>query len=158
MLPKARELAVKAHTLLYGELPYVTHLDDVYNVLVEFNITNKNTLIAAYLHDIIEDTKYTYKDIWFMFNRTIADIVWAVTDKHGKNRAERHRNTYPELAYDINAISLKLADRISNVRRSIGKDIYKMYKKEYAYFKETLYKNNDIHAKMWAELDKLMEV
>lgn len=131
-----------------------THVRHVVDVLQNFNPTEAE-ICAAYLHDSIEDTEATYEEIVLLFGEEIADIVSRVTDKPGKNRLERHLNTYYILRRNPSAIKVKLADRISNMSRSLGLEFEKMYEKEYVAFKFALYDGN--HLEMWEELDKIYE-
>lgn len=131
-----------------------THVRHVVDVLQNFNPTEAE-VCAAYLHDSIEDTTATYEEIVLLFGEEIADIVSRVTDKPGKNRLERHLNTYYILRRNPSAIKVKLADRISNMSRSLGLEFEKMYAKEYVAFKFALYDGN--HVEMWDLLDSIYE-
>lgn len=83
----------------------------------------------------------------------IANLVYAVTNEQGRNRAERHLKTYPKIkVYGRKAIILKLADRIANVQ--MGGDMVKAYRKEYVDFKNALCQDKD--DPMWLYLDKLL--
>lgn len=57
---------------------YIVHPIGVYKIL-EAVTTDENVLCAALLHDVIEDTKFTYEDIKEQFGQEIADIVMEVT-------------------------------------------------------------------------------
>lgn len=131
-----------------------THVRHVVDVLQNYNPTEAE-VCAAYLHDSIEDTAATYEEIVLLFGEEIADIVSRVTDKPGKNRLERHLNTYYILRRNPSAIKVKLADRISNMSRSLGLEYEKMYAKEYIAFKFALYDGS--HQKMWDKLDEIYE-
>ena len=131
-----------------------THVRHVVDVLQNYNPTEAE-VCAAYLHDSIEDTTATYEEIVLHFGEAIADIVSRVTDKPGENRLQRHLNTYYILRRNPSAIKVKLADRISNMSRSLGLEFENMYKKEYVAFKFALYDGD--HLEMWAELDKVYE-
>ena len=131
-----------------------THVRHVVDVLQRLN-PSEAEVCAAYLHDSIEDTTATYEEIVLLFGEEIADIVSRVTDKPGKNRLERHLNTYFILRRNPSAVKVKLADRISNMSRSIGLEFARMYKKEYVAFKFALY--DGLNKEMWAELDSIYE-
>ena len=111
---------------------------------------------AAWCHDLLEDTELSYHDVKKVIGERAADIVYAVTDAKGKNRRERAAGTYPDLAKDPLAVFTKLCDRLSNTSASQEKNsrFADMYKKEYKYFKETLY-TEGLYEEMWAELDKI---
>lgn len=70
----------------------------------------------------------------------MATLCWMLKDEDGKNRKERHRNTYPKIALSKKATLIKLCDRYCNVKESLSdKRKLKMYQKEHEYFKKTLY-------------------
>ena len=161
---KARIFAIKAHTgQQYGAFEYHKHLEDVVCVLKELLITSKEPgeamLTAAWLHDTIEDTSTTFQELFTEFGRNVARIVLACTDEPGKNRKERHERTYPKLmAAGREAIAVKLADRIANVRHSLqyNHGRFSMYQKEYEAFKTALHLPGELK-EMWATLDVLMQ-
>lgn len=160
---KAKEFALKYHKNTYGIYPYSFHLNQVYNVLKYFGVTDPIILAAAWLHDALEDTELMYEDIFENFGKEIADLVFLVTDKRGKNRHERQEKTYPLIAEDERGRILKLADRIANQTQSQHEQekMWLMYCKEYKYFKSTLYKCQkeiclpSVEVAMWAYLDNL---
>lgn len=118
----------------YGPLPYTHHLQDVYETLLNFEIEDEDILIAAWLHDTIEDTAdkphpVKRKHIHDMFGERVAALVWAVTDEGNGPRREVKARTYEKIKVVPGAVALKLADRIANV--SAGGSLIKMYKKEH---------------------------
>lgn len=137
-----------------GQDFFERHIKHVVSVLSRFDHSIEE-IAGAYLHDVIEDTDATYEEIVLLFGEDVADIVSRVTDKPGKNRLERHLNTYYILRRNPSAIKVKLADRISNMTRSIGTGYAKIYEKEYVAFKFALYDGNNLE--MWNELDSLYE-
>lgn len=166
---KAVDLAFENHVHLkkqkHGNRDYTEHLKEVQATLGIFgfspdkNNLNKRLYIAAWLHDIVEDTDITIEQIREIFGGEIADLVWAVTNEPGKNRAERHAKTYPKLLSTPNAMILKLADRIANVEAcySLGnKKLLQMYLKEWEGFRRELYSANPSTDEMWAHLEKLL--
>ena len=160
---KAKLFALKAHgDQKYGESPYEKHLQDVADVIAEYiDIGDPSLavlLIGAWLHDVIEDTDVTFQQVFEEFGRHVARIVLACTDEPGKNRRERHERTYPKLmAAGREAIAVKLADRIANVKHSLAHNhgMLQMYQKEYPAFKQALRLPGELKG-MWAELDVLM--
>lgn len=138
ILSIATALAAHYHAAQkYGSEPYTAHLQDVVNVLREFKHNDEELLAAAWLHDILEDTYCRMLDLYIakVPPYTVA-LVDAVTDRPGKNRAERHVITYPRIARIPDAVTLKLADRLANVRVSVEKrpDLLKMYAREHLEF------------------------
>jgi (p)ppGpp synthase/HD superfamily hydrolase len=153
---------------VYGKLPYTKHLQDVHDVakrtlhLVHKDV-NENTssflaqiYIAAYLHDILEDTNTELKELQDIFGEEIARLVFAVTNEPGQNRKERHEKTYPKILNTPGAIDLKLCDRIANVESCYDNKskLLNMYKKEYPLFKETFY--DEKYDILWKHLDLML--
>lgn len=119
-LDAAIEFAQEMHsgqTRKVSQKPYVAHPQAVYSILKSFNIKDKVLLIAAWLHDTIEDTSTTYNIIKKKFNKEVADLVKAVSsdkqeiDKMGKEEYLLQKM----LKMSSNALTLKLADRLHNV-------------------------------------------
>ena len=155
-IESAREIACAAHAhRKYGVDPYSVHLEAVDAVLCEFGHTeNQELRAAAWLHDVIEDTDVT---AWTLLSHGmpvyVASLVDAVTNQPGKNRAERNLKTYPRIARMPDAVTLKLADRLANVRASVERrpDLLRMYAGEYKEFAEAMpFKAED--EEMWLEL------
>lgn len=155
----ARLFAKNAHgDQMYGTVPYIEHLDAAANVLREFGNFDDELLAAAYLHDVIEDAHVSDTELEIHFGGEIALLVSLVTDQAGGNRAERHAKIYPGIALHPKAVSLKLADRIANVRASTlnNPGLLEMYRREYPDFKR--YLQGEHHQAMWRELDRLLAV
>jgi len=97
--------------------PYVIHPKAVYSILKSFRITDKIILVAAWLHDTIEDTSATYNIIKRKFNKEVAELVKQLSSdkkeilKIGKEEYLLRKM----LKMDKNALTLKLADRLHNV-------------------------------------------
>ncbi len=140
-IQEARIYAIKKHGLqMYGTFPYVYHLDMVFNILVEFNITDQDILVASYLHDVLEDTKTTKEEIDNLFGDKISNLVEAVTGR-GINRKARILNAYEKIKIlGDDAATLKLSDRLANWRSSCAHnpDLKSMYLKEYPLFRFNL--------------------
>lgn len=151
--------AEKHREQTYGQgLPYTVHLRDVEQTLRRFGCTDAEMLCAAWLHDVVEDTPTSVQDIQTLFGDRVSRLVHAVTNEPGVNRAERHAKTYGKIKANNDYLFLKLADRISNVESCIReKDSrLKMYKKEWAGFKQELY-TPGVHEEMWTHLTSLLE-
>ena len=124
LLDKAFQFGAQAHIKQFrksGE-PYITHPITVASILSELHF-DINTLCAAILHDTIEDTEITEKDISKKFNKTIAYLVQAVTklDKlKFRNLKEAQAESFVKMLFamadDVRVIIIKLADRLHNMR------------------------------------------
>lgn len=105
-----------------SEEPYIIHPVEVAKILVDLKV-DTNTLIAAFLHDILEDTATEPIEIEQRFGKDVLNLVQGVT-KLGKlqfkskeeRQAENFRRLFIAMASDIRIIFLKLADRLHNMR------------------------------------------
>ncbi len=125
LLERAHDLAVTAHE---GQLrssgePYVTHPIAVAYELAELQM-DAETLAAAFLHDVPEDTDVTLAEIEKRFGREVTRLVDGVTklSKFGSARtmeeqqAENIRKMFLAMAEDVRVVLIKLADRLHNMR------------------------------------------
>ena len=98
-------------------VPYINHLVEVASLLANVgNVQNRDTLIAAVLHDIVEDTTTTLEEVAQLFGTRARELVDAVSDDKSLSKEERKRLVLFHLANADDAIKLiKLADLCSNV-------------------------------------------
>lgn len=124
LIEKAYKFAKKLHDGQFrvsGE-PYIIHPCEVAKILVGLEV-DTHTLIAAFLHDILEDTDTKPETIEELFGTDVLNLVQGVT-KLGKlqfkskeeRQAENFRRLFIAMANDIRVIFLKLADRLHNMR------------------------------------------
>ena len=153
----ARDYAMRAHgEQMYGDRPYVVHLEAVRKVLEDFGVCG-HIAIASWLHDVVEDTLTSKADIEREFGSVVADLVWTVTGC-GPNRHARNDNMYDKMHKNASALPLKLADRIANVEQA-QKDNYPlltMYRREYTTFNERLRPLRKDLDPMWDRLQKAL--
>lgn len=124
LLEKAFNYAQMAHSgqkRISGE-PYIIHPIEVALILADLQLDTP-TICAALLHDVVEDTNYTYFNIVDEFGGEIALLVDGVTklsriDFKSKEdaQAENLRKMFIAMARDIRVILIKLADRLHNMR------------------------------------------
>lgn len=144
----------------HGCLKIEDHLKDVVDNVRKHYDPHVNlydfeeVIAAAWLHDVLEDTSAIFEDIDKQFGIEVASLVWVLTDKEGKNRMERHLNTYHLIRDNPDALLIKLCDRRHNQARSIkhGEHWMSMYLKEFNYFKFALWRPDQFVA-LWDELD-----
>ena len=121
---KAFNLAVDAHKDMRrksGE-PYIYHPIAVAHIAAKEIGLGKISIICALLHDVVEDTEYTLKDIENIFGKKVAKIIDGLTkiqdvfDKNVSLQAENFRKMLLTLSDDVRVILIKLADRLHNMR------------------------------------------
>ena len=99
------------------QTPYINHLEEVAKLVAQFG-GNEETIIAAWLHDVVEDCPPTsIADIAEVFGERVALLVAEVTDDKSLPKAQRKR-LQVETAdkKSLEASLIKLADKIANVR------------------------------------------
>ena len=102
--------------------PFVMHPVETALILVDLKV-DRDSLVAALLHDTVEDTKYTVDDIRERFGDTVAELVDGVTKISAievESLSEKQANTYRKMmvamSHDIRVVIIKLADRLHNMR------------------------------------------
>src|SRR5437588_11666198 len=123
LVAQAYDVAAQAHTgqrRLSGE-DYVNHPLEVASILAELNL-DAGTIIAAILHDTVEDTELTIEEVEARFGAEVARLVQGVT-KLGRisfrtpqqHQAENIRRMLLAMADDVRVVLIKLADRLHNM-------------------------------------------
>lgn len=103
--------------------PYFIHPCAVVNILVDLGFDDVSTLVAAFLHDVLEDTPVTSDELEQKFGKEVLELVEGVTklDKikfvsSEDEQAENLRKMFFAMAKDYRVIIIKLADRLHNMR------------------------------------------
>ncbi len=121
---KAYNLASKAHgdQKRVSGVPYILHPTSVACILVEMGM-DTDSVVAALLHDVVEDTDTSLEYIIKNFGHTIADLIDGVTklskisySNREERQAENLRKMLIAMSNDIRVIIVKLADRLHNMR------------------------------------------
>src|SRR5690554_1025341 len=101
--------------------PYITHPVAVAIILANLG-SGPNTLIAALLHDVVEDTDATFEETTRLFGEDVSIIIDGVTKiskidfKVEPSQADNHQKMLIAMAKDIRVILIKIADRLHNMR------------------------------------------
>ena len=137
LIRKAFNLSVEAHSnqrRKTGE-PYIFHPISVAKIVANEIGLGAVSIVAALLHDVVEDTKYTINDIEQLFGETVARIVSGLTkisslkkDKDHSIQAENFRKMLLTLHDDVRVILIKVADRLHNMQTMDAMPAYKQVK------------------------------
>lgn len=117
----AREFAIKAHgDQRYGRMPYSYHLDQVASKLRELErcgwYVPEEAYVVAYLHDVLEDTKVTYEELYQKFGANVAVPVALLS----KNMYGEGSDYLSSLKSDLISKIVKIADTMCNLQASIA--------------------------------------
>jgi GTP diphosphokinase / guanosine-3',5'-bis(diphosphate) 3'-diphosphatase len=101
-----------------SQSPYINHPIAVAAVLaIEGDVTDGTTLVAAILHDTVEDTETTFKELSGHFGEDVSNLVHEVTDDKSLGKAIRKQLQIEHAAKSsAKAKQIKLADKICNIR------------------------------------------
>ncbi len=125
----AIEQAIRAASVLHKDqvrkgsvpYPYITHLFAVATIVSDYT-TDEDTIVAALLHDTLEDTDYTEEELNDDFGGEVRDIVVSLTeppaDDHSKDNFEFQKRQYVKQLRDASerALIVAAADKIHNMR------------------------------------------
>lgn len=101
----------------FAKTPYINHPVEVAEFLTSRHVTDRDTIIAALLHDVIEDTEGTYDEIEMLFGGIVAEIVVECSDDKDLNKIKRKQLQIEHAEHLSNEAKLvKLADKFSNVK------------------------------------------
>lgn len=118
----------------YKEIPYINHPIGVARILTENGITDPDILVAALLHDVLEDTNGTEEEIEQLFGKRVLQIVLEMTDdmrEPSELRKARQVKEAPSLSNE--AKQIKIADKICNIYDIINFPIKWSTRRKYRY-------------------------
>ena len=124
IIKKAFNTSMEAHSGMRrrsGE-PYIFHPLEVAEICVSEIGLGTTSIVAALLHDVVEDTDYELDDIERLFGKKVATIIDGLTkisgvfDHGSSQQAENFRKMLLTLSDDVRVILIKLADRLHNMR------------------------------------------
>lgn len=102
--------------------PYIDHPVQVARMACALSLDTE-TITAALLHDVVEDTEYSYNDMKLLFGESVAELVDGVTkltkikyNTHDEQQVENLRKMFLAMAKDIRVVVIKLIDRLHNMR------------------------------------------
>ncbi len=124
LIDKAFHIALDAHKDQRRKKggPYILHPIAVAKIVANDIGLGATSIACALLHDVVEDSEYTYEDIKNLFNQEIADIVQGLTkisvmsNQNVSVQSENFRKLLLTLASDFRVILVKIADRLHNMR------------------------------------------
>jgi len=125
LVSEAADLAARRHSGMQrkgrGNEPYINHLADVANLLsIATDGADAELVAAGWLHDTIEDTETTHRELAEKFGERVAALVVEVTDDMTLPKDERRRRQVVEApTKSPGAKLIKIADKISNIRARI---------------------------------------
>jgi guanosine-3',5'-bis(diphosphate) 3'-pyrophosphohydrolase len=128
LISEAAELAARRHNGMArkgrGNEPYINHLAEVANLLsVATDGADAELVAAGWLHDTIEDTETTRKELTQKFSERVASLVVECTDDMSLPKAERRRLQVVNASHkSASARLIKIADKISNIGARILPD------------------------------------
>ena len=94
---------------------YIVHPIEVMHLLKDYGVSDEVTLVAAVLHDTIEDTSATYEEIMEFFGKEVADVVLEVSDDKSLLKLTRKKFQLSEISKkSFAARMIKIGDKLSN--------------------------------------------
>lgn len=142
----AAKFAIKHHgDQKYGSKPYHYHLNKVFENARKYG-GNENEQVAAWLHDVVEDTRVTKADVAKEFGHEVALIVDLVTNRPSKEK------TFTRVRTHRSAVFVKLCDRLANVQAGKKNN---MYKKRHESFRSILYRKGEFD-QLWSKIDSIL--
>lgn len=101
--------------------PYILHPVSVALIVAKELQLDANTVITAFLHDVVEDTPYTVEDIRQRFGNDVAGLVNVVTKQKKESyqttkQVDNYQQILASFHYDIRAVIVKISDRLHNMR------------------------------------------
>ena len=131
-------------------IPYIVHPEAVYNILRSLGVYDDTLLKSAWLHDVIEDTSATFEIIKDKFGIDVANLINEVSSDDEIKEKKKYLLA-KMLKMSDEALTLKLADRLDNVKCSLlcSPEFISKYHNETFYIMDRLKRNlNGVHLKL----------
>jgi (p)ppGpp synthase/HD superfamily hydrolase len=162
LVETARVFAGAAHRAVgqlrkYTNEPYIVHPAEVASIVAQVPGATEEMIAAAWLHDVVEDTKVTIDDVHLYFGADVAKLVFWLTDaskpEDGNRAARKAIDRAHIAAAPAEAQTIKLADLISNTKSIVAHDeaFAKIYLEEKRMLLEVMTKG---HPALMAEARK----
>ena len=139
----------------YNNNSYMYHLEGTCDILIKYLGMHPRVepiKLMCLGHDLLEDTEMNETKLEEYVSLDIIEVIKLLTDKNGKNRKERHMNTYYLLREKEEAVIVKLCDRLFHLNQNT---ILPCYYKEKDTFKFALYDKRHSYARiLWEVYDK----
>lgn len=142
--------------------PYINHPLAVAKLLSDHGVTDQDTIFAALLHDVIEDTETTFEELVVLFGQSVANMVMEVTDDKSLPKDERKRLQVETAgSKSLGARLVKIADRIHNLQSMIDAPPHnwtpERVKEYYDWSKQVIDQMRGTHAELEALFDCVYE-
>lgn len=139
LIPFVRGVALAAHSgQMYGDKPYIYHLDKVVGVLRRAGFDHLDVIAAGILHDVLEDTDVNAETLREFLPEHVVKAIEFCTEGPGKKATyARMRAVVESPSCDMIGPAVKLAVRVANLQESIqtgNEGLLRMYRKEHADF------------------------
>ena len=126
-----------------ARLPYVVHCEEVAALVARYG-GSEDAIVAAWLHDIVEDTDTTAEEIRARFGKAVASIVLEVTDDPGLGKeVARAQQVLSAPRKSLEAALIKAADQASNMLSIVNTPPYWSNEERLAYIAKRVLSSSD---------------
>ncbi|MFX0135610.1 MAG: HD domain-containing protein [Candidatus Hodarchaeota archaeon] len=163
-IDKAKKYSAEKHKeqkRKFSGKPYFTHPSNVASMVAKYT-KDEEIIMAAYLHDTIEDTATTYKEIFKEFGKKVAELVGELTsDKSKYSKSTKSLYLLKKMNnMSDEALLIKLCDRLDNISGYPDEpnNFVKLYMKQTKYILSNLKRNlNSNHKELILKIQEILE-